>query len=223
MISRQIGGPSLLASAGTVSQSGGPGRADGLGRRPDRRRRLLGQRHARDRAEQPRPDRSVTGQRHRTATLVATIHVRSLTSLAVSSAVGGPDASWIDPLDHGQARARPATATSTTPAWTTTRAPAASRSRRSSTATPPGFPPANAAEHTKYLSYPQTHQLSSSQASYNAARPARSLCTSRARTWATRADGTRALQRHRVHGDLDLAAVLDDAVQPDRRRRRRSI
>ena len=35
-------------------------------------------------------------------------------------------------------------------------------------ATPPGSRPSNPGEHTKYLTYPQTHTLSSSQASYDA-------------------------------------------------------
>ncbi len=43
-----------------------------------------------------------------------------------------------------------------------------SGSRRSSPATRAGIPPANPAEHTKYLTYPQTHVLSASQASYDA-------------------------------------------------------
>ncbi len=53
---------------------------------------------------------------------------------------------------------------SITPGWTTTPGPAA----RVGPASSPGTPPANAAEHTKYITYPQTHLLSASRAFYDA-------------------------------------------------------
>jgi hypothetical protein len=99
-------------------------------------------------------------------TLAATIRVRSLSSLTAPSSVGGPDASWIirwtvvQPATTGNGRIfyagmdnNQGTGGSGRPSFFA-----------GDTA---GIPPANSAEHTKYLTFPQTHVLSGSQASYN--------------------------------------------------------
>jgi hypothetical protein len=164
VISRQIGGSSLLASAGTVSQNGGPGvpmgsAADATG---DADYSANGTRVAAP------DDLDLTGASLANGTagdLVATIHVKSLSSLAAASSVGGPDASWllrwtvVQPGTTGNGHIYYA---------------GMDNNQGAGGAGQPTFfdgdtapiPPASAAEHTKYLSYPQTHRISGS---YNAA------------------------------------------------------
>jgi hypothetical protein len=165
VISRQLSGPSLLASVGSVTQNGGPGLDMGF-------------------ASDPTGDAFYPANGSRTAapsnldltgaslangpnnTLIATINLRSLRSLSAPASLGGPDASWLM-------------------RWTVVRPGATGNGNiyyagmdnnagaggsgkptffAGDTA---GIPPASAAEHTKYLSYPQTHVLSASQASYD--------------------------------------------------------
>src|SRR6185437_4970413 len=165
VISRQLSGPSLLASVGSVTQNGGPGLDMGF-------------------ASDPTGDAFYPANGSRTAapsnldltgaslangpnnTLIATINLRSLRSLSAPASLGGPDASWLM-------------------RWTVVRPGATGNGNiyyvgmdnnagaggsgkptffAGDTA---GIPPASAAEHTKYLSYPQTHVLSAPQASYD--------------------------------------------------------
>jgi hypothetical protein len=166
VISRQLSGPSLLASAGSVTQNGGPGLDMGF-------------------VSDPTADAFYPANGSRTAapgnldltgaslangpnnTLIATINVRSLRSLSVPGSLGGPDASWLM-------------------RWTVVRPGAAgngdiyyagmdNNAGAGGSGSPTffagdtvGIPPANSAEHTKYLAYPQTHILNASQASYDA-------------------------------------------------------
>lgn len=97
----------------------------------------------------------------------ATIHVKSLSSLAVSPTIGGPDASWMVRW------------TMVTPGQTGNGdifyAGMDNNAGAGGSGTPTFFdgntasvPPPNPEEHAKYLTYPQTNVLSSSTASYNA-------------------------------------------------------
>jgi hypothetical protein len=94
VISRQIAGPSLLASVGRVSQGRGPGRAMRAVRdaRGDAFYSANGARTPAGSNLDLLGASLFNGPRR---TLVARIRVRSLASLAVSPAVGGPDASWL--------------------------------------------------------------------------------------------------------------------------------
>ncbi len=111
------------------------------------------------------------------STLIARIDVKNLHTLTPLSGLGGPDASWlirwteVKPGTTGNGHIYYAgmdnnqgVGGSSTPTFFA-----------GDTA---GIPPSNSAEHTKYLTYPQTHVLSSSQASYSASdrgdHPARS-------------------------------------------------
>ena len=104
-------------------QGGGPGRPMGSVTDPRRDAVYSANGTAAPPPAQPRPDRRVARQRAQTNTLVATIHVRSLASLAVSPTLGGPDAQLgasAGPIVRPGKTARgAATATSTTRAWTT--------------------------------------------------------------------------------------------------------
>jgi hypothetical protein len=162
VISRQTSGPSLLASAGDVSQGNGPGVPMGS-------------------VSDPTGDAFYSANGSRTAagdnldltgaslangpnkTLVAKINVKSLASLSVSPGVGGPDGSWLI-------------------RWTDVRPGQVGNGHiyyagmdNNGGGTPTffdgetaGVPPANPGEHTKYLAYPQTNTLSAKQASYDA-------------------------------------------------------
>ncbi len=100
-------------------------------------------------------------------TLLATINVKSLSTLAVSPTIGGPDASWIIRW------------TDVTPGQTGNGHIyyAGMDNNGTGNGTPTFFdgdtscipPPGNAADHCKYMTFPQTHGLSGSNASYNAA------------------------------------------------------
>jgi hypothetical protein len=95
--------------------------------------------------------------------LLASITVQSLASLTVSPTVGGPDASWIIRW------------TDVTPGQTGNgHIYYAGMDNNGGTGTPTFFdgdtsciPPPNPGEHCKFMTFPQTHVLSSSQASYN--------------------------------------------------------
>ena len=169
-ISRQLSGPSLLASVRRVTRGQGPGLAMGSIKDP------IGDDFysAGGKLTSGGKNLDLTGASLANGpnkTLVARIHVRSLHSLSASPTVGGPDASWmirwtvVHPIakgpggypsngavyyagmDNNAGAGKP-----TFFAGTTSAIP------------PPGDP----ADHTKYMTFPQTHKLSSKQASYNA-------------------------------------------------------
>jgi hypothetical protein len=167
VVSRQITGPSLLASAGTVSQGGGPGTPMGS-------------------VTDPTGDDFYSSGGTRTPgggnldltgaslgngtnrTLIGKIDVGNLTNLTPNSSAGGSDASWIlrwtdvvpgttgnghiyylgmDNNQGANGSGKPSFFVGDTSAIP---------------------PPGNPADHTKYITYPQTKTLSSSQASYDA-------------------------------------------------------
>jgi hypothetical protein len=100
-------------------------------------------------------------------TLIATINVRSLKSLTVPPSLGGPDASWlmrwtvVKPGATGNGDIYYAGMDNNAGAG-------GSGSPTFFAGDTAGIPPANPAEHTKYLAYPQSHLLNGSQASYDA-------------------------------------------------------
>jgi len=166
VISRQISGPSLLASAGDVSQGSGPGTPMGAVTDPTGDA-FYSANGTRTPAGENLDLTGASLANGSNRTLVAKIDVKSLSSLAVSPSVGGPDASWIlrwtdvVPGTTGNGHIyyvgmdnNAGVGGSGTPTLFT-----------GETA---GIPPANPGEHTKYLTYPQTTILSSSQASYDA-------------------------------------------------------
>jgi hypothetical protein len=166
VVSRQIGGPSLLASAGSVSQNGGPGVAMGSVSDPtgDAAYPSGGTRT-------PAPGNlDLTGASLTNGpgnTLIATIDVKSLKSLTVPTSVGGPDASWlirwtmVSPGTTGNGHIFYA-------GMDNNEGVGGSGQPSFFVGDTAGIPPASGAEHTKYLTYPQTHVLNSSQASYDA-------------------------------------------------------
>ena len=164
-ISRQISGPSLFASVGTVNQNGGPGLAMGSVSDPtgDADYSANGSRTA------ATPNLDLTGASLANGaggTLDATLHVKDLSSLAASSAEGGPDASWL----LRWTVVRPGTTGNGDIYYVGMDNNAGAGGSGSPTffaGDTAGLPPANAAEHTKYMTFPQTHVLTSSQASYD--------------------------------------------------------
>jgi hypothetical protein len=166
VISRQISGPSLFAADGNVKQGTGPGLAMGSVTDPtgDDYYSANGSRTPAG-ANLDLTGASLANGKNNT--LIATIHVRSLSSLKVSSSLGGPDASWmmrwtvVDPGTTGNGHIfyagmdnNQGTTGSSKPSFFV--------------GDTSGLPPPNPGEHTKYITYPQTHKLSSSQASYDA-------------------------------------------------------
>ena len=148
-------------------------------------------------------------------TLVATINVKSLSSLAVSSSVGGPDASWlirwtvITPGSTGNGHIYYA-------GMDNNQGTGGAGSPTFFAGDTTGIPPNNPAEHTKYFAYPQTHVLNASQASYDKGTGVITLnIPLRRRGQSGRRDP--ALQRDRVHRHLGRAPVGDQPIQPHRR------
>jgi hypothetical protein len=100
-------------------------------------------------------------------TIIATIHAKNLSNLTVPTSSGGPDGSWL----IRWTQVRPGTTGNGDIYYV-----GMDNNQGAGGASSPSFfagdtvgiPPANAAEHTKYLAYPQTHTLSGSQASYSA-------------------------------------------------------
>jgi hypothetical protein len=166
VISRQLSGPSLLSSVRSVTQDGGPGTPQGSVTDPtgDDFYSANGSRAAAG------ADLDLTGASLANGpnkTLVATIHVHSLSTLGVSPTIGGPDASWMMRW------------TMVTPGQTGNGdifyAGMDNNAGAGGSGTPSFFagntasiPPPNPEEHAKYLTYPQMNVLSSTQASYNA-------------------------------------------------------
>ena len=166
VISRQIAGPSLLAQVGDVTPDGGPGLAKDSVTDP------VGDAYYSENGQRtpagPNLDLTgaslVDGPHH---TLIAKIDVHSLASLTVPASVGGPDGSWMIRW------------TMVTPGQTGNGdifyAGMDNNQGVGGTGTPSFFvgnttciPPSNPAEHCKYLAFPQTDVLTSSQASYDA-------------------------------------------------------
>jgi hypothetical protein len=165
VISRQLSGPSLFSSVGTVTQQSGPGLALGSVTDPtgDADFSSNGTRVPAS------PNLDLTGASLANGadkTLVATLHLKSLASLAASSAEGGPDASWlirwtvVKPGTTGNGHIYYVGIDNNGGAG-------GSGKRTFFAGDTVGLPPANQAEHTKYMTYPQTHVLSPSQAAYD--------------------------------------------------------
>jgi hypothetical protein len=163
VISRQISGPGLLASRGTVSQGSGPGVSMGSVSDPTGDADFS----ANGTRVKASDNLDLTGASLANGdnnTLVATIHVKSLSSLTVPSSLGGSDASWMIRW------------TQVVPGTTGNGHIYYAGMDNNGGSSPSFFDgdttgfllPSNPAEHTKYIAYPQTHKLSSSQASYNA-------------------------------------------------------
>jgi hypothetical protein len=162
VISRQISGPSL--QAGTVSQGNGPGVPMGSVTDPTGDAYLSG-----NGSRTPAGDNlDLTGASLANGTnddLVAKIDVKSLASLSPS--VSGPDASWIIRWTD--------VVPGTTGNGHIYYAGMDNNAGAGGSGTPSFFdgdtssipPPGNSAEHAKYITYPQTNMLSSSQASYD--------------------------------------------------------
>ena len=168
VISRQIGGPSLLAAVGTITGPGaGPGRALSSVTDPSGDADYS----ANTTRTPASPNLDLLGASlvddAKGDTFTVTIKVKSLANLTVSPTIGGPDASWIVRWTH------------VTPGHTGnghiyyagmdnngagTRKPTFFAG---DTSCIPG--PGNPAEHCKYLTYPQTKRLSASQAHYDPA------------------------------------------------------
>jgi hypothetical protein len=152
-ISRQISGPSLYASDPTVTQGGGPGLAMGSVTDPtgDADYSANGTRTPAS-ANLDLTGASLANGPDRT--LTATINVRSLSSLATPLSEGGPDGSWlirwtlVTPGQTGNGHIEYVGMDNNSGGPPTFFA--------GETA---GIPPANSAEHTKYLAYPQTHAV----------------------------------------------------------------
>ncbi len=168
VVSRQISGPSLLASSPTVSQGNGPGVPMGSVTDP------IGDAYlSQDGTDTPASSNlDLTGASLANGpgqTLIAKINVHSLASLTPGSGLGGPDASWlirwtdVVPGTTGNGHIYYAGMDNNQGAGGSGRP---SFFVGDTSAIPP---PGNSAEHTKYITYPQTTALSSSQASYDAA------------------------------------------------------
>jgi hypothetical protein len=165
VISHQISGPSLIS--GTVGQGNGPGRPTGSVSDPT---------GDADYSANGTRTPNTTGNLDLTGAslangpgtaLTARIDVKNLHTLTPGASLGGADASWlirwtqVNPGTTGNGHIYYAGMDNNAGAG--------------GAGTPTffagdtaGIPPSNGSEHTKYLTYPQTHVLSSSQASYNA-------------------------------------------------------
>jgi hypothetical protein len=166
VVSRQITGPSLLASAGTVTQGAGPGVPMGSVGDPSGDA-FYSANGARTPAANNLDLTGASLANGPNRTLIAKINVKSLASLTPSPSAGGSDASWmirwtdVRPGTTGNGHIYYAgmdnnegTGGSGAPSFFV----------GDTSAIPP---PGNPAEHTKYITYPQSTKLSSSQASYN--------------------------------------------------------
>ncbi|HEY1590480.1 MAG TPA: hypothetical protein VGF81_01710 [Solirubrobacteraceae bacterium] len=160
-ISRQTSGPSLLASVGTVTQGSGPG--DPMGSVTDPTGDAFY--NANGSSTLAGDNLDLTGASLSNGpnnTLVAKIDVKRLSSLAVSPTVGGPDGSWLVRWTD----VRPGTTGNGHIYYAGMDSGGGSPTFFDGETA--GIPPSNPAEHTKYIAYPQTNKLSSSQASYDA-------------------------------------------------------
>jgi hypothetical protein len=170
-ISRQISGPSLLASAGQVTKGNGPGVAMGSVKDPTHDDFYsAGGKLTGAGANLDLTAASLANGPHKT--LVAKIKVRSLRSLKVSQGIGGPDGSWImrwTVVHRGKNSGGYPINGHIYYAGMDNNAGAGGTGKPSffagdTSAIPP---PGNAGDHTKYITFPQSKKLSSKQASYN--------------------------------------------------------
>ena len=171
-ISRQLSGPSLLASVGHVSQGQGPGLAMGSVKDPTGDDFYsAGGKLTPGGANLDLTGASLANGPNKT--LVARIHVKSLHSLSVSPTLGGPDASWVVRWTV----VHPGTGAGGYPTNGAVYYAGMDNNAGLGGGGSPSFfagdtsavpPPGNPAEHTKYMTFPQTHKLSSKQASVNA-------------------------------------------------------
>jgi hypothetical protein len=163
-ISHQIGGPSLLASVGSISgPNGGPGLNS------DRVHDRAGDAfYSANGSRTPAsPNLDLLGaslQDGPNGTLIASIDVKDLSSLTVSPSVGGPDGSWIlrwtdvTPGQTGNGHIYYTGMDSNAGGMPTF--------FDGDTSCVPG--PGNPAEHCKYLTYPQTHTVTGAVAQTSA-------------------------------------------------------
>jgi hypothetical protein len=165
VISRQLSGPSLIS--GQVSQGSGPGRPVGSVSDPigDADYSANG-----TRTPDPVGNLDLTGASLSNgpgSALTARIDVRNLHTLAPGSGMGGPDASWlirwtaVDPGTTGNGHIFYA-------GMDNNQGAGGAGKPTFFAGDTAGIPPANPGEHTKFLTYPQTHVLSPSEASYSA-------------------------------------------------------
>lgn len=171
-ISRQLSGPSLLASVGQVKQGHGPGLA--MGSVKDATGDdfySAGGKLTPGGSNLDLAGASLANGPHKT--LVARIHVKSLHSLSVSPTLGGNDASWIVRWTV----VHPGTGAGGYPTNGAIYYAGMDNNAGLGGGGSPSFfagdtsavpPPGNPADHTKYMTFPQTHKLTSKQASYNA-------------------------------------------------------
>ena len=214
VISRQLSGPSLFASAGTVSQNGGPGLALGSVTDPtgDADFSSNGTRVT------ATPNLDLTGASLANGakqTLVATIDVKSLSSLAASTAEGGPDASWLIRWTV----VKPGTTGNGDIYYVGMDNNAGAGGSGKPTffaGNTAGLPPANQGEHTKYMTFPQTKVLSSSQASYDSKTGVITLHVPLSDVGSPPA-GTVLYSGTAFTATVHHPAVVDEPLQPDRR------
>ena len=144
-------------------------------------------------------------------TLVAKINVKSLASLAVSPTVGGPDASWIIRWTY------------VTPGQTGNGHIYYAGMDNAGTGTPTFFdgdtscipPPGNAADHCKYMTFPQTHGRPRPTARVRRGHGIITLKVPLADV-GNPPSGGHAVQRHGIQRDVDNPAVGHHALQPHR-------
>lgn len=164
-ISRQLSGPSLIS--GDVTQGDGPDRPTGSVTDPtgDADYSANG-----SRTQDTTGNLDLTGASLANgpgSDLTARIDVKNLHTLTPGSGLGGPDGSWlirwteVDPGTTGNGHIYYA-------GMDNNQGAGGSGTPTFFAGDTAGIPPSNSAEHTKYLAYPQTHVLSSSQASYSA-------------------------------------------------------
>ncbi len=171
-ISRQISGPSLFASVKKVTQGKGPG--DAMGSVKDPIKDSFYSAHGKLRPSRPHLD--LTGaslSNGPNKTLVARIAIRGPhKNLKIAPNMGGPDASWImrwTVVHPGKGAGGYPINGHVYYAGMDNNAGTGGSGKPSffvgdtSAIPPPGDP----AEHTKYMTFPQTHKLSSKQASYS--------------------------------------------------------
>jgi hypothetical protein len=167
VVSRQISGPSLLASTPAVTQGNGPGIPMGSVTDPTGDA-YLSQDGTRTQATSNLDLTGASLGNGAGRTLIAKIDVRSLSSLTPGSGLGGPDASWLIRWTD--------VVPGTTGNGHIYYAGMDNNQGAGGSGKPTFFvgdtsaipPPGDAAEHTKYITYPQSTTLNSSQASYDA-------------------------------------------------------
>ena len=170
-ISRQISGPSLRASVRRVTQGPGPGQAMGSVKDPTKDDFYS----SGGKLTPGGPGLDLIGASLANGpknTLAAKLHVKSLRSLSASASIGGPDASWIirwTVLHPGITSAGLQTNGHIYYAGMDNNAGAGGSGKPTffvgdTGAVPPSGDPE---QPTLYITFPQTHTLSSKQASYN--------------------------------------------------------